>query len=89
MAIAQADAIPILVEVIRTGSPCNRENSASVLWSLCTGDLQQLKLASELVAEEALQELSENGTDRAKRKARIVLELLQLMEDPASQSINL
>ncbi|KAL6126433.1 hypothetical protein ACLB2K_074482 [Fragaria x ananassa] len=84
VAIAQADAIPILVEVIRTGFPRNRENAAAVLWSLCTGDLQQLKLARELGAEEALQELSENGTDRAKRKAGNVLELLQRIDDPAS-----
>ncbi|KAL6124304.1 hypothetical protein ACLB2K_076818 [Fragaria x ananassa] len=69
VAIAQTDAIPILVEVIRTGFPRNRENAAAVLWSLCTGDLQQLKLARELGAKEALQELTENGTDRAKRKA--------------------
>ncbi|KAL6131236.1 hypothetical protein ACLB2K_069612 [Fragaria x ananassa] len=84
VAIAQADAIPILVEVIRTGFPRNRENAAAVLWSLCTGDLQQLKLARELGAEEALQELTENGTDRAKRKAGNVLELLQRIDDPAS-----
>lgn len=80
-AIAQADPIPVLVEVIRTGSPRNRENSAAVLWSLCTGDLEQLKLAREVGAEEALKELSENGTDRAKRKAGNILELLQRMDD--------
>ena len=84
VAIAQADAIPILGEVILTGFPRNRENAAAVLWSLCTGDLQQLKLARELGAEEALQELTENGTDRAKRKAGNVLELLQRIDDPAS-----
>ncbi|CAI9756793.1 unnamed protein product [Fraxinus pennsylvanica] len=38
-------------------------------------------VASELGAEEALKELSENGTDRAKRKARNVLKLLQRAED--------
>ncbi|MED6122787.1 U-box domain-containing protein 14 [Stylosanthes scabra] len=80
IAIGQAEPIPILVEVIRTGSPRNRENAAAVLWSLCTGDLMQLKLAKELGAEEALHELSENGTDRAKRKAGSILELLQRME---------
>lgn len=79
-AISQVEPIPVLVEVMRTGSPRNRENAAAVLWSLCTGDLQQLKLARELGAEEALKELSENGTDRAKRKAGNVLELLQRIE---------
>ncbi|PQQ01803.1 U-box domain-containing protein 14 [Prunus yedoensis var. nudiflora] len=81
MAIAQAEPISVLVEVIRTGFPRNRENAAAVLWSLCTGDIQQLKLARELGAEEALKELSENGTERAKRKAGNVLELLQRVED--------
>lgn len=80
VAIGQAEPIPILVEVIRTGSPRNRENAAAVLWSLCTGDLQILKLAKEHGAEEALQGLSENGTDRAKRKAGSILELLQRMD---------
>ena len=66
--------IHIVVEVIRTGSPRNRENVAAVLWSLCTGDPLQLKLAKEHGAEAALQELSENGTDRAKIKAGSILE---------------
>ncbi|XP_023924896.1 U-box domain-containing protein 14 [Quercus suber] len=79
-AIGQAEPIPVLVEVIRTGSPRNRENSAAVLWSLCTGDFEQLKLSKELGAEEALKELSENGTDRAKRKAGNILELLNQIE---------
>ncbi|XP_054788117.1 U-box domain-containing protein 14 isoform X1 [Prosopis cineraria] len=79
-AIGQAEPIPILVEVIRTGSPRNRENAAAVLWSLCMGDLLQLKQARDHGAEEALRGLSENGTDRAKRKAGSLLELLQRME---------
>ncbi|XP_040999816.1 U-box domain-containing protein 14-like [Juglans microcarpa x Juglans regia] len=79
-AIGQVEPIPVLVEIIRTGSPRNRENAAAVLWSLCTGGLEQLKLARELGTEEALKELSENGTDRAKRKAGNILELLQRIE---------
>ncbi|KAK6137917.1 hypothetical protein DH2020_028330 [Rehmannia glutinosa] len=81
LAIGQSEPIPILVEVIRTGSPRNRENAAAILWSLCTGHSQYLKIAGELGAEEALKELSENGTDRAKRKAGSVLELLQRVEE--------
>ncbi|XP_065870330.1 U-box domain-containing protein 14 isoform X2 [Euphorbia lathyris] len=79
-AIGQAESIPVLMEVIRTGSPRNRENAAAVLWSLCTGDSQQLKLAKECGADEALKELSENGTDRAKRKAGSLLELIQRVD---------
>ncbi|CAA2959230.1 U-box domain-containing 14 [Olea europaea subsp. europaea] len=81
VAIGQAEPITTLIEVIKTGSPRNRENAAAIIWSLYTGDSQYLKVASELGAEEALKELSENGTDRAKRKARNVLELLQRAED--------
>lgn len=86
VAIGQAEPIPVLMEVIRTGSPRNRENSAAVLWSLCTGDSQQLKLAKECGAEEALKELSESGTDRAKRKAGSLLELIQRVEAVVNQS---
>lgn len=84
VAIGQADPIPVLVEVIRTSSPRNRENAAAILWSLCTGDGQYLKLAKDLGAEEVLRELSESGTDRAKRKASSVLELLQRVEPVSS-----
>ncbi|EEF32796.1 E3 ubiquitin ligase PUB14, putative [Ricinus communis] len=87
VAIGQAKPIPVLVEVIRTGSPRNRENAAAVLWSLCAGDLQQLKLAKESGAEEALKELSESGTDRAKRKAGSLLELIQRVEVVVNQSL--
>lgn len=80
VAIGQAEPFPILVEVIRTGSPRNRENAAAILLSLCAGDAQHLKIARELGAEEALKELQENGTDRAKRKAGNILELLRRVE---------
>ncbi|KAL3523494.1 hypothetical protein ACH5RR_016328 [Cinchona calisaya] len=84
VAIGESDPIPVLVEVIRTGSPRNRENTAAILWSLCTGNVQFLKLAKDLGAEEVLKELSESGTDRAKRKASSVLELLQQVEAVSS-----
>ncbi|KAL3732024.1 hypothetical protein ACJRO7_028809 [Eucalyptus globulus] len=80
VAISQAEPIPVLVEVIRTGSPRNRENAAAVLWSLCSGDVEQLKFAKDLGAEEVLKELTESGTDRAKRKAVTLLELIQRPE---------
>ncbi|KAK9168680.1 hypothetical protein Syun_000820 [Stephania yunnanensis] len=85
-AIGQAEPIPILVEVVRTGSPRNRENAAAVLWSLCVGDSQYLKTATDFGVEEALKELTENGTDRAKRKAGSLLELLQRTTDATVNS---
>ncbi|KAJ0963629.1 hypothetical protein J5N97_028751 [Dioscorea zingiberensis] len=80
-AISESSPIPALVEVMRTGSPRNRENAAAVLWSLCTTDVRQLKLIKESGVEEALKDLSENGTDRAKRKAGSLLELIQQLTE--------
>ncbi|KAF8403108.1 hypothetical protein HHK36_011202 [Tetracentron sinense] len=80
-AIGKAGPIPVLVELIRTGSSHNRENAAAALWSLCTGEMQHPKTAKDLGAEEALKELSENGTNRAKRKAVNLLELLHRIVD--------
>ncbi|RZC91043.1 hypothetical protein C5167_028879 [Papaver somniferum] len=84
-AIGLAEPIPALIDVMRTGSPRNRENAAAVLWSLCTGDVQRLKTLKDLGAEEALKELSENGTDRAKRKAGNLLELMQRKAEPDAE----
>ncbi|KAL4576485.1 hypothetical protein LXL04_012580 [Taraxacum kok-saghyz] len=81
MAIAEAEPMGVLVEVIRTGSARNRENGSAVLWALCAGDVRSLKMMKELGAEEVLKELSENGTERAKRKAGSVLELLQRIDE--------
>ncbi|KAI3799690.1 hypothetical protein L1987_34989 [Smallanthus sonchifolius] len=80
MAIAEAEPMEVLVEVIRSGSARNRENGSAVLWSLCAGEVQLLKIVKELGGEEVLKELCENGTERAKRKAGGVLELLQRIE---------
>ncbi|KAJ4978942.1 hypothetical protein NE237_009722 [Protea cynaroides] len=81
VAIGQAEPVPVLVEVMRTGSPRSRENAAAVLWSLCTGDVQHAITAREHAAEEVLKELAENGTDRGKRKAVNLLELLRRTMD--------
>ncbi|KAL9676396.1 hypothetical protein QQ045_004610 [Rhodiola kirilowii] len=85
MTIAQADPVPILVEFIRTGSVRNRENAVAILWSLCTGDAKLLINLKEVSGEDALKELVDNGTDRARRKAANILELLEKtdsMPDP-------
>lgn len=79
-AIGRAEPIPVLIEVVGTGSARNRENGASILWCVCAGDVECLKMMKEFGAEEVLKELAENGTDRAKRKAGSVLELLQRVE---------
>ncbi|KAI3951834.1 hypothetical protein MKX01_021572 [Papaver californicum] len=83
-AIGLAEPVPALIDVMRTGSPRNRENAAAVLWSL-TGDVQRPKTLKELGAEEALKEFLENGTDRAKRKASNLLELMQRKAEPDAE----
>ncbi|KAM0883245.1 hypothetical protein ACQ4PT_031766 [Festuca glaucescens] len=79
--ITQSEPMPPLVEVIRTGSPRNRENAAAILWSLCSADAEQIRAAKAAGGEDALKELSETGTDRAKRKASSILELMRQKEE--------
>lgn len=79
--ITQSEPIPPLVEVIRTGSPRNRENAAAILWSLCSADSEQTMAARAAGGEDALKELSETGTDRAKRKASSILELMRQAQE--------
>uniref|UniRef100_A0A1J3JNF7 U-box domain-containing protein 12 n=1 Tax=Noccaea caerulescens TaxID=107243 RepID=A0A1J3JNF7_NOCCA len=86
-AIAEAESIPVLVEIIRTGSPRNRENAAAILWYLCIGNMERLNVAREVGADVALKELTENGTDRAKRKAGSLLELIQQIEGVAASTV--
>ncbi|CAN6559606.1 unnamed protein product [Malus baccata var. baccata] len=75
-AIGAAEAVPVLVEVIGTGSLRNRENAAAVLVNLCSGDQQRMVEAQELGVMSSLLELAQNGTDRGKRKAARLLELM-------------
>ncbi|XP_027345836.1 U-box domain-containing protein 13-like isoform X2 [Abrus precatorius] len=72
--IGAAEAVPVLVEFIGNGSPRNKENAAAVLVHLCSGDQQYLAQAQELGVMVPLLELAQNGTDRGKRKAALLLE---------------
>ncbi|GMG99424.1 hypothetical protein Nepgr_001264 [Nepenthes gracilis] len=80
VAEGESDPIPVLMEIIRTGSPRNRENAVAVLLPLCVRDTKHLKIAREFGVDAALKELSENGTERARRKATNLLELLQQVD---------
>ena len=76
VAIGMAKAIPVLVEVVGSGSPRNRENAAAVLVHLCSGEQQHRHIleAQEYGVIGPLQELSKCGTDRGKRKALQLLD---------------
>ncbi|XP_071710401.1 U-box domain-containing protein 14-like [Rutidosis leptorrhynchoides] len=80
VAIGEAGPVPVLVEVVRTASPRNRENGVAILWCVCAGDTKFLKELKEVEGEQVLKELCENGTDRAKRKAGSLLEVLERVE---------
>eukprot|EP00271_Cylindrocystis_brebissonii_P008852 TRINITY_DN23372_c0_g1_i1.p1 TRINITY_DN23372_c0_g1~~TRINITY_DN23372_c0_g1_i1.p1 ORF type:complete len:664 (+),score=98.36 TRINITY_DN23372_c0_g1_i1:935-2926(+) len=75
-AIGQAKAVPVLVGLIGNGSPRNKENSASVLLSLCTNGTDHTETAIQLDAQTPLGALLRNGTPRAKRKASLLLQHL-------------
>ncbi|PON58945.1 Coatomer beta subunit [Parasponia andersonii] len=68
-AIGAAEAVPVSVEVMGSRSPRNKENATAVLVHLCAGDQQHLVEAQELRVMGPLVDLSQNGTDRGKRKA--------------------
>ncbi|KAL4561500.1 hypothetical protein LXL04_033667, partial [Taraxacum kok-saghyz] len=48
MAIGKADAVPVLVEVIKSGSPRMKENATAVLGEFCSSDRKYLLEAEKL-----------------------------------------
>ncbi|KAJ0677819.1 putative U box domain, armadillo-like helical, Zinc finger, RING/FYVE/PHD-type [Helianthus annuus] len=76
-AIVKASTIPLLIDLTRTGPTRNKENATSILLSLCKRDKDNLDCISRLGAVIPLMELAKNGSERAKRKARSLLEHLQ------------
>ncbi|KAH7863672.1 hypothetical protein Vadar_020577 [Vaccinium darrowii] len=85
-AIGAAEAVPVLVEVIGTGSPRNKENAAAVMVHLCSGDQKYLVEAQELGAMGLLVDLAQNGTDRGKRKAVQLLERMNRFAEQQKQA---
>ncbi|KAI4381479.1 hypothetical protein MLD38_007548 [Melastoma candidum] len=76
VAMVKASTIPVLIDLTRMGLSRNKENAAAILLSLCKRDSENLACISRLGAVIPLTELSRNGTERAKRKATSLLELL-------------
>ncbi|KAF8053514.1 hypothetical protein N665_1408s0006 [Sinapis alba] len=84
--IGSLDAVPSLVEFIRTGSPRNRENAAAVLVHLSSGDPQHLVEAQKLGLMGPLIDLAGNGTDRGKRKAAQLLERISRLAEQQKET---
>ncbi|KAL0380851.1 UNVERIFIED_CONTAM: U-box domain-containing protein 11 [Sesamum angustifolium] len=77
LAIMNGSTIPVLVDLLRTGLPRNKENAAATLLSLCKRDNENLARLTRLGAAMPLSELAKTGTERAKRKATSLLEQLR------------
>ncbi|KAL0396727.1 UNVERIFIED_CONTAM: U-box domain-containing protein 11 [Sesamum calycinum] len=77
LAIMNGSTIPVLVDLLRTGLPRNKENAAATLLSLCKRDNENLARLTRLGAAMPLSELAKTGTERAKRKAASLLEQLR------------
>ncbi|CAN7099531.1 unnamed protein product [Brassica rapa subsp. narinosa] len=84
--IGSLDAVPSLVEFIRTGSPRNRENAAAVLVHLSSNDPQHLLEAQKLGLMGPLIDLAGNGTDRGKRKAAQLLERISRLAEQQKET---
>ncbi|KAK9750358.1 hypothetical protein RND81_02G190700 [Saponaria officinalis] len=76
-AIVKASTIPVLIDLLRTGLPRNKENAGAILLALCKRDVENLSCLSRLGAAIPLTEMTKTGTERAKRKATSLLELLR------------
>ncbi|XP_068662125.1 U-box domain-containing protein 10-like [Aristolochia californica] len=80
IAIGKANAIPVLIDLLRSGLPRNRENAAGILLALCKKDVENLACIGRLGAIVPLMELARSGNERAKRKASALLEHLAKMK---------
>ncbi|GMJ13317.1 PLANT U-BOX PROTEIN10 [Hibiscus trionum] len=75
-AIVKAGTVLVLIDLLRTGLPRNKENAAAILLALCKRDIEGLSCIGRLGAAIPLTELTKSGTERAKRKATTLLEHL-------------
>ncbi|KAH7865318.1 hypothetical protein Vadar_005051 [Vaccinium darrowii] len=92
VAIGTFDSVPIFVELVRSGSPKSKENATAVLLHLCTGDQGYVSKACSLGVVGLLLDLVENGTERGKRKAELLLQILgnprEQLEEPVLVQID-
>lgn len=84
--IGVLDTLPTLVELVMNGSPMSKENAASVILHVCSGDPDHLSEAILLGVKDPLQDLAENGTIRGKQKAAQLLELIDSFGGQHEQS---
>ncbi|KAF5747233.1 hypothetical protein HS088_TW06G01414 [Tripterygium wilfordii] len=78
--IGQLSFIETLVELIREGTPKNKECAASVLLELGSSSSSFILASLQFGVYEHLIEITQSGTDRAKRKADALLQLMSKTE---------
>lgn len=80
VAMVKRRTIPVLIHLLRKGLPRNGENATNILLSFCKKDAKNMCCKSSLGVVLLLTELALNGTERAKRKAESLLDLLQRLQ---------
>ncbi|KAK1412621.1 hypothetical protein QVD17_34014 [Tagetes erecta] len=90
LVIAREGGIPLLVEVVETGSQRGKENAASILLQLCLNSPKYCRLVLQEGAVPPLVALSQSGTSRAKEKAQQLLNVSTPVkcEDLMSKDLN-
>ncbi|KAJ1387155.1 Zinc finger, RING/FYVE/PHD-type [Sesbania bispinosa] len=87
-AMLDANAVECLVGLLRGkefDSEATRENCVAALYALSHGSLRFKGLAKEARAVEVLREIEETGTERAREKARRVLQMMRTVGDDEDQ----
>ncbi|XP_022135520.1 U-box domain-containing protein 38 [Momordica charantia] len=79
-AMLDADAVGCLVEMLRTkevNSESTRENCVAALYALSFGSMRFRGLAKEARAMEVLREIVDGGSERAREKAKMILQRMK------------
>ncbi|XP_022766550.1 U-box domain-containing protein 15-like [Durio zibethinus] len=78
--IGQLSFIRTLVDIIKDGTPKNKECATSVLLELSSNNSSHILAALQFGVYEHLIEISQSGTNRAQRKANALLQLMSKSE---------
>ncbi|KAJ7297748.1 hypothetical protein O6H91_Y038900 [Diphasiastrum complanatum] len=78
-------AVPVLVGLLRSGSPRAKENTAALLYAMSSASKKITILAYNAGAFEHSMDLLHRGTIRAKRKASALLKLFEELKSNASE----
>ncbi|XVE56278.1 hypothetical protein DITRI_Ditri03aG0225800 [Diplodiscus trichospermus] len=78
--IGQLSFIAILVDIMKNGTPKNKECATSVLLELSSNNSSHILASLQFGVYEHLTEISQSGTNRAQRKANALLQLMSKSE---------